>query len=82
MMVMMMMMIMMMMMMCKRFAQVPMLCVPIYNIKLAMMQKLPFLARFQHIRRLPPKSAGKTRCLAVTILVAIVLTCVESSSEW
>ena len=33
---------MMMMVMCKRLAQVPMLCVPIYNIKLAMMQKLPF----------------------------------------
>jgi hypothetical protein len=28
----------MMMMMCKRLAQVPMLCVPIYNMKLAMMQ--------------------------------------------
>ena len=26
------------MMMCKRLAQVPMLCVPIYNMKLAMMQ--------------------------------------------
>ena len=30
-----------MMMMCKRLAQVPKLCVPIYNMKLAMMQKTP-----------------------------------------
>ena len=30
---------MMMMLMCKRLAQVPMLCMPIYNMKLAMMQK-------------------------------------------
>ena len=30
---------MMMMMMCKRLAQVPMLCVPTYNMKLAMMRK-------------------------------------------
>jgi len=37
---------MMMMMMCKRLAQVPMLCVPIYNIKLAMMQKN---SHFYHI---------------------------------
>ena len=34
-----MMMMTMMMMMCKRLAQVPMLRVPIYNMKLAMMQK-------------------------------------------
>ena len=63
-------MMMMMMMMCKRLAQVPMLCVPIYNIKLAMMpkKKLTFLPRFQHIRRWPPTSAGKTRCLPVTLL--------------
>ena len=54
----------MMMMMCKRLAQVPMPCVPIYNMKLAMMQKkLPFLLLFQHIRRWPPTNAGKTRCL-------------------
>ena len=32
-------MMMMMMLMCKRLAQVPMLCMPIYNMKLAMMQK-------------------------------------------
>ena len=32
-------MMMMMMMMCKRLVQVPMPCVPIYNMKLAMMQK-------------------------------------------
>ena len=36
---MMVMMMMMLMMMCKRLAQVPKLCVPIYNMKLAMMQK-------------------------------------------
>ena len=38
-MMMMMMIMIMMMWMCKRPAQVPMLCVPIYNMKLAMMQK-------------------------------------------
>ena len=32
-------MMMMMMMMIKRLAQVPMVCVPMYNMKLAMMQK-------------------------------------------
>ena len=41
-----MMMMMMMMIMCKRLAQVPMLCVPIYNMKLAMMQRLNF---FYHV---------------------------------
>ena len=61
-----MMMMMMMMMMSKRLAQVPMLCLPIYNIKLAMMQTNSlFIPRFQHIRRWPPTSAGKTRCLPV-----------------
>ena len=39
MMIMIMMIMIMMMWMCKRPAQVPMLCVPIYNMKLAMMQK-------------------------------------------
>ena len=55
------------MVMCKRLAQVPMLCVPTYNIKLAMMPKTPILPRFQHIRRWPPTSAGKARCLAVKL---------------
>ena len=62
-----MMMMMMMMMMCKRLAQVPMLCVPIYNMKLAIMQKKTFLSRIQHIRRWPPTSAGKSRCLPVIL---------------
>ena len=60
------------MMMCKRLAQVPMLRVPIYNMKLAMMQKkkkLSFSPRFQHIRRWPPTSTGKTRCLPVHVCV-------------
>ena len=43
---MMMMMVMMMMIMCKRLAQVPMLCVPIYNMKLAMVQKTPICITF------------------------------------
>ena len=29
--------------------------------------KLPFLPRFQHIRIWPPTSAGKSRCLPVTL---------------
>ena len=32
--------------MCKRLAQVPMLCMPIYNMKLAMMQKTPMFTTF------------------------------------
>ena len=42
----------MMMMMCKRLAQVPMLRVPIYNMKLAMMQKknLIFTAFWGHTK--------------------------------
>ena len=60
---------MMMMWMCKRPAQVPMLCVPIYNMKLAIMQKTHIFTTlsFQHIRRWPPTSAGKSRCLPVTV---------------
>ena len=40
---------MMMMMMCKRLAQVPMLCVPMYNIKLAMMQKTTMFTIFYNM---------------------------------
>ena len=40
------MMMMMMMMWCKRVAQVPRLCVPIYNLKLAMIQKTPIFTTF------------------------------------
>ena len=40
------MMMLLMMMMCKRLAQVPKLCVPIYNMKLAMMQKTTIFTTF------------------------------------
>ena len=46
MMMVMMVMMMMMMIMCKRLAQVPMLCTPIYNMKLAMVQKTPIFITF------------------------------------
>ena len=59
---------MMMMMMCKRLAQVPMLCVPIYNMKLAMMQKN---SHFYHVFSTYEdgrRQAGKSRCLPVMLV--------------
>ena len=53
---------MMMVMMCKGLAQFPMVRVPIYNMKLAMMQKK--IPRFQHIRRWPPTSTVKDEVFA------------------
>ena len=32
-------------------------------------KKLPFLPRFEHIRKWPPTSAGKSRCLPVIIYI-------------
>ena len=34
-------------------------------------KKKTFLPRVQHIRRWPPTSAGKTRCLPVIILIIL-----------
>ena len=54
-----MMMMMMMMMMCKRFAQVPMLCVQIYNMKLAMMQTTPSFTTFSVHTKMTAEKRGQ-----------------------
>ena len=64
MMMMMVMMMMMMMMMCKRLAQVPMLCVPIYNIKLAMMQTFPFFTTFSAHTKMAADKRGQIEVFA------------------
>ena len=61
----MMMMVMMMMMMCKRLAQVFMLCVPIYNMKWAMMQKkLPFFITFSAHTKMAADKRGQIEVFA------------------
>ena len=60
MMVMMMMMMTMMMMMIKRLAQVPMLCVRTYNIKLAMMPKAPIFATFSAHTKMAADKRGQS----------------------
>ena len=61
---MMMMMTTMMMMMCKRLAQVPMLCVPIYNMKLAMMQKTPIFTTFSAHTKMAADKRGQIEVFA------------------
>ena len=48
-----------MMMMCKRLAQVPMLCVPIYNMKLAMMQKTTIFITFSAHTKMAADKRGQ-----------------------
>jgi len=60
----MMMMMMMMMMMCKRLAQVPMLCVPIYNMKLAMMQTTPIFTTISAHTKMAADKRGQNAVLA------------------
>ena len=50
---------MMMMIMCKRLAQVPMLCVPIYNMKLAMMQKTTIFTTFSAHTKMTTEKRGQ-----------------------
>ena len=57
-------MMMMMMMMCKRLAQVPMLCVPIYNMKLAMMQKTPIFTTFSAHTKMAADKRGQIEVFA------------------
>ena len=59
-----MMVMMVMMMMCKRLAQVPMLCVPIYNMKLAMMQKTPIFITFSAHTKMAADKRGKIEVFA------------------
>ena len=60
MMMMTMMMMMMMMMLCKRLAQVPMLRVPTYNIKLATMPKTPIFTTFSVHTKMAVDKRGQT----------------------
>ena len=64
MMMMMMMVVVVVMMMCKRLAQVPMLCVPIYNMKLAMMQKTPFFTTFSAHTKMAADKRGQNEAFA------------------
>ena len=52
------------MMMCKRLAQVPMLCVPIYNIKLAMMQRTPIFTTFSAHTKMAADKRGQIEVFA------------------
>ena len=64
MMMMMMMILLMMMMMCKRLAQVPKLCVPIYNMKLAMMQKTTIFTTFSAHTKIAADKRGQIEVFA------------------
>ena len=64
----------MMMMMCKRLAQVPMLCVPIYNIKLAMMQKTPVFTTFSAHTKMAADKRGQIEVFARTTTIATTTT--------
>ena len=55
-----------MMMMCKRLAQVPMLCVPIYNMKLAMMQTTPIFTTFSAHTKMAADKRGQIEVFART----------------
>ena len=57
-------MMMMMMMMCKRLAQVPKLCVPIYNMKLAMMQKTLIFTTFSAHTKMAADKRGQIEVFA------------------
>ena len=65
----------MMMMICKRLAQVPMVCVPIYNMKLAMMQKTPFFTTFSAHTKMAADKRGQDEVFArnVTIIPSWIL---------
>ena len=69
----MMMTMMVMMMMCKRLAQVPMLCVPIYNMKLAMMQKTPTFTTFSTHTKMAADKRGQIEVFARNYTMAGVL---------
>ena len=65
----MMMMMMMMMMMYKRLAQVPMLCVPIYNMKLAMMQNNYNFTTFSAHTKMTTEKRGQDEVFARNYIV-------------
>ena len=69
-------MMMMIMMMCKRLAQVPMLCVPIYNMKLAMMQTTPIFTTFSANTKMAADKRGQIEVFArkISINISISIT--------
>ena len=62
----------MMMMMCKRLAQVPMLCVPIYNMKLAIMQKTPIFITFSAHTKMVADKRGQIEVFARNVILCYV----------
>ena len=67
---MMMMMTVMMVMMCKRLTQVPMLCVPIYNMTLGMMQKkTPIFTTFSAHTKMAADKRGQNEVFARNITI-------------
>ena len=60
-----------MMMMCKRLAQVPMLCVPIYNMKLAMMQKTPIFTTFSAHTKMAADKRGQIKVFGRNITLFV-----------
>ena len=79
MMMIMMMMMMMMMWMCKRLAQVPMLCVPIYNMKLAMMQKTPIFITFSAHTKMAADKRGQIEVFARSITLWLFNIAMENA---
>ena len=69
------MMMMMMMMMCKRFAQVPMLCVPIYSMKLAMMgkQTTPIFTTLSAHTKMTAEMHGQDEVFGRSITSSIII---------
>ena len=69
----MMMMMMMMMMWCKRLAQVPMLCLPIANMKLAMMQKTPIFTTSSAHTKMAADKRGQIKVFGRNVTVCNVM---------
>ena len=67
------MMMMMMMMMCKRIAQVPMLCVPIYNMKLTMMQKTLIFITFSAHTKMAADKRGQIEVFARIVIYSLFI---------
>ena len=66
----------MMMMMCKRLAQVPMLRVPIYNMKLAMMQKPSIFITFSAHTKMAADKRGQIEVFARTYTTICICICI------
>ena len=65
----------MMMVMCKRVAQVPRLCVPIYNLKLAMIQKTPIFTTFLSHTKMDADKRGQIEVFGRKVSKTILHAC-------